>query len=506
MQGPLLQRRYQILQPLSQGGFGKTFLAADTQRPNHPHCVVKQLQIQPSSPGVTLANSVVEKAKQLFDQEAAILEKLGNHPQIPRLLAYFEENQQFYLVQELITGHPLSKEIIPTLKLRETEVIHVLQDTLEVLAFVHQQQVIHRDIKPDNLMRRQEDGKLVLIDFGAVKEIRNLSATSGTALQTMAIGTRGYMPNEQAAGRPQFNSDIYALGIIAIQALTGLNPDPKTGGLPQDSTTGEISWRQLAKVSDNLANIIDKMVLQDYRQRYQNGTEALQAILSLSHPVVQPTAVSFPASSGTNSTTQPNQSTFMSILKWPRDHKLGLAGVTVGLVGVITAAFTVPEVRGFMGLDRIKDGIYQDNGIILKYPGDWQAQQINPPLGGDRIVFQSPRDPSSTYQQTITLTIIDLPEPLTPLDYYQQRLRPQLQEEYNLNLVQTAPPTTLDKREANQIVYSTTKNGIPITNKAIWTVKNNTVYKLTYSGESANFPTDQQTVIKKFQDSFKIPD
>lgn len=506
MPSPLLQSRYQILQPLSQGGFGKTYLAADIQRPNHPHCVVKQLLIQPSSPGVNRANSLLGKVKQLFHQEAEILEKLGNHDQIPRLLAYFEENQEFYLVQELISGYPLSEQLIPNLKFSESEVIQLLEDTLEVLAFVHQNQVIHRDIKPDNLMRRQEDGKIVLIDFGAVKEIRNLSATSQTALQTVAIGTRGYMPNEQAAGKPHFSSDIYALGIIAIQALTRLNPDPQTGGLPQDKTTGEISWRHLATVRDNLANIIDKMVLQDYRQRYQDGGAALQAILTLSHPVVQSTAVSLPGSSGTNYTTQTNQSTFMSIIKWPRDHKLGLAGVTVGILGVITAAFTVPEVREFIGLERIKDGIYQDNGIILNYPGDWQIQQINPPLGGDRIVFQSPRDPSSNYQETITLTIIDLPEPLTALDYYQQRLRPQLEGEYNLNLVNTAPPTTLDNREANQIIYSTTKNGIPITNKAIWTVKNSKVYQLTYSGESANFPTDQQTVIKKLQDSFKIPE
>ncbi len=131
--------------------------------------------------------------------------------------------------------------------------------------------MIHRDIKPANLIRRQWDNKIVLIDFGAVKEIRSLSPNQQTAPLTVAIGTHGYMPNEQANGKPQLSSDIYALGIIAIQALTGLNPDPKAGGLPQDSNIGEISWQNQATVSDGLAHIIDKMVRQDYRQRYANA-------------------------------------------------------------------------------------------------------------------------------------------------------------------------------------------------------------------------------------------
>jgi len=507
MQGSLLQGRYQISQPLGQGGFGQTYLAADTQRPQHPQCVVKQLQVQPPSPGAPISPAVLAKAKQLFDQEAEILGKLGKHEQIPQLLAYFEQHQQFYLVQELVKGNPLSQELIPGHKFSAAEVFSFLQDTLQVLAFVHRANVIHRDIKPANLMRRQDDGKIVLIDFGAVKEIRSLSANSNNVPLTVAIGTRGYMPNEQANGKPQLNSDVYAVGILAIQALTGLNPDPKTGGLPQDSKTGEISWRHLATVSDDLGNVIDKMVRQDYRQRYVDAGETLKDILALSNPTVQQTAVSLPAASGSHSTSKSNQSTFMSILQWPRDHKIGFVGVTVGIVGVIIAAFTVTEVREFFGLDRVKDAVYTEKGITLKYPGDWQVSQINPPVGGDRAIFESPKEDSSDpYQENITLTIIDLPETLTSEEYYRQQLRPKLARDYsNIKLVDTPNSTTLDDRDGSTIKYITTENGREIQHKAIWTVKNGTVYQLTYSGERANFHTDEQTVIKKVQESFNIP-
>lgn len=514
MQGSLLQGRYKILQPLGQGGFGQTHLAADTQRPKHPQCAVKLLQVQPPAPGVPVSASLLAFAKQRFEQEAEILERLGKHDRIPQLLAYFEENQQFYLVQEFIEGNPLSQEIIPGKKLGETEVIAFLQDTLEVLAFVHREKTIHRDIKPANLMRRQADGKIVLIDFGAVKEIRGLSANPNSPSLTVAIGTHGYMPDEQANGKPQLSSDVYAVGIIAIQALTGLNPNPKAGGLPQDSSTGEISWRHLATVRDDLANIIDKMVKKDYRQRYAGAGEALEAILA-ANPAAQPTAISSPPSSGNNSTLKPNQSTpkpnqstlkpnqsaLTSILNWPRNHKLALAGLVVGVLGLI---LTVLQL--LLGIFGVRDATYKNNGVILKYPGDWEAQQVTPPVGGDRAVFQSPKqDSSDPYQENITLAIIDLAQPLTPQEYYEQQLRPKLESNYDIPLMSTANTATLDNREARTIAYSTRENGIELKRQVIWTVKNGKVYQLTYSGEVANFPIDREKVMKKVQESFKIP-
>ena len=267
MIGKLLDHRYQVIRVLAMGGFGQTYIAQDTRRPGNPICVVKHLK-----PGTD--PRVFDTAKRLFHSEAETLEKLGNHDQIPRLLAYFDENQEFYLVQEYIEGHTLAEELISGRRWSESQVIKLLQEVLEILEFVHRQGVIHRDIKPDNIIRRASDNKLVLVDFGAVKQLRTQMVTvGGQPSATVVIGTPGYMPTEQGQGKPRPNSDIYSLGIIAIQALTGLQPTE----FQEDSETGEIIWQQLVTVNSRLAAVLTKMVRYHFKDRYQSATEALQA-------------------------------------------------------------------------------------------------------------------------------------------------------------------------------------------------------------------------------------
>lgn len=249
--GQTLRSRYQIIKSLGSGGFGDTYLAQDLDLPGKPYCVVKHLQPKTNDP------AVLPIAKSLFDREAQTLHELGNDSdRIPRLFAHFEENGQFYLVQEFIDGHDLSQEIVPGQIKPEPVVCKLLKDILEVLAVVHQRNVIHRDIKPQNLMRRKSDGKIVLIDFGAVKEIGTLLVnTQGQTSVSVAVGSPGYMPSEQARGRPKFASDVYAVGMIGIQAATGYLPQL----LEEDRETGEIIWREYAQVSDRLAEVLDKM-------------------------------------------------------------------------------------------------------------------------------------------------------------------------------------------------------------------------------------------------------
>ncbi|MEH2163067.1 MAG: serine/threonine-protein kinase [Nostoc sp.] len=260
----ILRNRFEIVKHLGSGGSGDTYLALDLDLPGQPHCVVKHFHPKDSNP------AVLPIAKKLFEREAEVLYQLGNdHDQIPRLFAHFDEDGDFYLVQEFIDGHALTQEIIPGQHLSENAVLNLLKDILEVLAFVHQNNIIHRDIKPQNLMRRYSDQKIVLIDFGSIKKIGALGAGL-----TISVGTPGYMPSEQAKGKPKLCSDIYAVGMIGIQALTGLIPEQ----LQEDPTTGGVIWRDLVEVSDALANILDTMVSDRYNQRYQSATEALQAL------------------------------------------------------------------------------------------------------------------------------------------------------------------------------------------------------------------------------------
>jgi tetratricopeptide (TPR) repeat protein len=273
MLGTILGSRYQIIHYLGGGGFGQTYLAEDLHLPGKPHCVVKQFH-----PTIENDPEALQAARRLFDTEASALYTLGDHEQIPRLFAHFEENQEFYLVQELIEGDVLSQEVRHEKPIAEAEVIQLLHGVLTVLEFVHGQQVIHRDIKPSNLIRRRGDRRIVLIDFGAVKQIGfpSLQQVEGSNM-TITVGSMGYMPSEQLAGKPRLSSDIYAVGILGIQCLTGMNPKQ----LPEDTYSGEILWRDRAQVSPALADILDTMVRYDFRQRYPSAKEALEALRPL---------------------------------------------------------------------------------------------------------------------------------------------------------------------------------------------------------------------------------
>ena len=263
--------RYRLIQPLGSGGFGQTFSAQDLHLPGHPICVVKQLQPQVSSA------EELQTARRLFDTEAQTLYKLGSHPQIPGLLAHFEEDQEFYLAQEYIEGHSLADEL--GTPWNEAQVTTFLGDLLGILAFVHSHGVIHRDIKPSNLIRRAGDNRIVLIDFGAVKQVSSGATVLRSHLShTISSGTQGYMPSEQVAGRPQFSSDIYAVGILGIQALTGYPPTE----LHPDPHSGELEWRHYApKANPALLEVLDTMVRYDFRTRYTTAAEALAAMRRL---------------------------------------------------------------------------------------------------------------------------------------------------------------------------------------------------------------------------------
>lgn len=272
MLNQILAGHYRVIRTLGEGGCAKTYIAEDLHRPGHPQCVVKYLKPSSKDP-IYLLNT-----RRLFQREAEILEKLGQHSQIPRLLAYFEHDQEFYLVQEFIEGFTLTKELPRGHRWTERKVILLLRDILSILEFVHSYGVIHRDIKPSNLIRRNSDGRLVLIDFGAVKQILSSTGIEETSEKytTIAIGTQGYMPTEQARGKPRLNSDLYALGMVGIQALTGVSPLRL-----QEDADGEVLWQDQAQVSTELATILSQMIRYHFRDRYQSSTQVLQDLQPL---------------------------------------------------------------------------------------------------------------------------------------------------------------------------------------------------------------------------------
>ena len=280
----LVNNRYRVVRELGKGGFGATFLVEDTQLPSGKRCVLKELMpIENNEETYTLI-------KQRFEREAVILEELGNVSlQIPTLYAYFGENSKFYLVQEYVEGETIGVRVMSQGVMSDAAVREWLTGILPVLACVHEKRIIHRDIKPDNVILRSRDHTPVLIDFGAVRETMGTQINvNGKSTQSIVIGTPGFMPSEQAAGRAVFGSDLYSLGLTAIYALTGKIPQE----LPTDPMTGEVQWRSYApSVSAGLASVIDRAIAPGIHARFQTSAQMLDALLVTEMPVGMPGTV-----------------------------------------------------------------------------------------------------------------------------------------------------------------------------------------------------------------------
>jgi serine/threonine protein kinase, bacterial len=273
MNTQLLNDRYQIIRTLGSGGFGDAFLAEDTHMPSRRLCVVKCLRPIQSNPQI---NQLVQER---FQREAAILESLGSgHNQIPMLYAYFysQVDQQFYLVQEWVDGDTLGAIARQKGKLSEAEVRQILVALLSVFDYVHSQGIIHRDVKPENIIVRRSDQQPVLIDFGAVRETMGTGLNSqGHPTQSIVIGTPGYMPSEQSVGRPVYSSDLYSLGMTAIYLLTGKQPQD----FENNPYTSALLWQADAtNSSPELIDILNKAIAFNPSDRYQTAREFLAAL------------------------------------------------------------------------------------------------------------------------------------------------------------------------------------------------------------------------------------
>ncbi|TYQ25248.1 serine/threonine-protein kinase [Pseudanabaena sp. UWO310] len=255
----LLRDRYRILDLLGEGGFGRTFLAVDELQ-SPLLCVVKQL----------LPNHSIhrQKIQTLFDQEAQRLAQLEGHTQIPKLLDHFEQDGESFIVQEWIDGWTLQQEIAGAIPFHEIEVRKVLQGMLPVLQYLHDRQIVHRDIKPDNIIRRKCDQQLVLVDFGAAKQLVNIRPIyTGTM-----IGSVEYAAPEQIKGQAIFASDLYSLGVTCLYLLTQTSPFDL-----YDIVENDWKWQAYLPqpISLDLKSILNKLLQPSVRQRYQSATEVL---------------------------------------------------------------------------------------------------------------------------------------------------------------------------------------------------------------------------------------
>ncbi|NEP81145.1 MAG: tetratricopeptide repeat protein [Okeania sp. SIO3B3] len=273
--GQIVDKRYRFIKPISSSILGQTYLATDTHRPNSPQCLVREIRLS------NFKQKNQEVILSVFQEKAEKIYHLSQHNGLPNLLAYCEENNNIYLVEDYIVGLSLTEELAIGKLLPEVEVIKILKDVLEILAFIHSHGEIHGKITPANLILRELDGKLVLIDFGFKREITRileqkkqlLISKNGSQNDSDSLADISLEENQKELDK---NSDIYALGIIAIQALTGLSTQDLLKQQQNNNTLGlEIPWQNLQVCSLKLSNIIDKMINTQGKQHYDSASEAL---------------------------------------------------------------------------------------------------------------------------------------------------------------------------------------------------------------------------------------
>ncbi|MEL6927180.1 MAG: serine/threonine-protein kinase [Cyanobacteria bacterium J06600_6] len=530
--GQTIQGRYYVVRQLGRGGVGVTFLAQD-QQCFDSQCVVKQLKPK------TANQQTLAVARRLFNREAEIMNRLGHCDRIPRLLAYFEQDNEFFLVQELIEGHDLSQEILPGKPWSESETVALLQDTLEVLLIVQQNSVIHRDLKPSNLMRRTQDNKIILIDFGSVKQVSTqIIDAAGEVKQTVAVGTKSYMPMEQMMGRPGFYSDIYALGIIAVQALTGVNP--KELAIDDD---GETIWRNRLSRDVNyqprFLDLLDRMIRYRHQERYTSAGVVLSDLKQLdaaqndsketviiAKKQTEPSSVpASTAQSGKSKTTAAisgltspqvvnpsiSETVITSKIQAPSTSK-SKAGKSsksrFKILPIVAMALALLAGLGGWVLVKQRDrepkielSAYenQNQGFRVDYPQKWSKQNRDDFFATGVIFFSPLVNEADRFKEKVSVLVETLPSDLSLSAYTEQSLA-EIRQLSDPD-IQQAQEVRLGKDEARQIVYRGEENGRSVQRMQVWSLNGNRAYVVTYTALPEDYDRYLPTV-EKMIDSF----
>jgi eukaryotic-like serine/threonine-protein kinase len=465
MLGTILHSHYQIVKVLGTGKSGTTYLAQDLDSIESAFYVVKKIQY--SNP-YALTPSLVEK---IFEIQAAIAYHVGQHPQVPSLVAKFVEDDDLYLVREYIDGDFLSQELIPGSTWSQTQVFDFLMDLIGILCFVHSFNYIHQDINPDNIIRRSDDGRFNLIGFSYVKDLASTWQNMPNH-DVSNINDPSYTPYEQELNIPHLNSDIYAVGAIAIQAITGKFP------IEKDAYSYELKWQDDVdpNIDRALIKIINKMVRPDYRNRYLSALEVLQDLQSFA-------LTQIPADKSDR---------FKPYLIFGSAACLLLLGF--GAVKLFSASANKPQLppKIVAAVSPVaettsskviwKKYVDRSAGIGVKYAANWHQEDIRNIVTGENVIFTSPEQRSpGKYRENISIRVETLTNAQTTLANYTQSTIAEISRYYQDAKIIESSSIILAKKPANLIVYTgKDENSQLVKNLEVWTIDRGKAYILTY--------------------------
>ncbi|MGL4882597.1 MAG: protein kinase domain-containing protein [Waterburya sp.] len=481
--GKILCDRYRILQELSQDDFSTVYVAEDLGQTGKPKCQIERLQ--PRYDSEVLGTKSWQQILQAFIAEGNVLKNISQHPQIPQLLTFFECDRHFYLVQEFIPGESLAQKLTNS-TINEAEAIEWLQEILRVLEFIHQAGVIHLNIQPASLFQEQA-GKKFLTNFAKIK-----NAVVFNKQFTQTVTNLDFAPLEQQRGKPDFSSDIYALGKTIIYALTGQVADfiqVKSSNSETNQTALKIQNIATANIRPELVDILNTMVGERPSQRYQSASEVLAKLdFERQNVVIFPPAFSNTPGVYARPSRTKNQVNFQ------RQAKERSKFWRVILWSLLTLPFIVASVIIFIGINKnaYKDFdsyVNDDYQFQLKYPQDWSNQELSDPITGGVAVFASPLETDADlFQEKVYITVEYLASEPTTLEEYTNTVLERIKQQKGNEIeVYQDRKTTIAKLPARMVIYSRKEDGLQLRQMEVFTIQNNQVYIAIYTAERAKF-------------------
>jgi len=486
--GKILYDRYRVVRQLSKNNWSTLYLAEDLAGESRVQCCIEQLQ--PSYDGEILGQQSWQKVRQAFLVRGNLQQKVSQHPQVIQLLAFFECDREFYLVREFIEAATLEQRLKNS-SIDESEAIAWLQEILRILEFAHKSGVAHLNIQPTSLVQLQ-NGTKCLTNFAAIKNTIIPKGNLGNALN-------GDFAPDSDRFQSDFNADIYALGKTIIYALTG-----RLAGSIQNKSFDKVESGQLTNLNNSpvadirpeLARILNKMVTSPAKRSYQSVAEVLEEL------DFQQNVVTFPSPFAA-SPRAPRQNNFRAEGNTkPQKSANSSKPISTIIWFLLSLPFIVASAIFFVGLNKnfsrsFVEYINDDYQFSLTYPQNWSQQQLDDPITGEIVVFNSPPETDSDlFLERVHVAVEYLSSP-TSLEKYSQTVLKRIKETEGSNTESYRDfPSTIDNAPARTVIYARQQGSLQLRQMESFTIKNNRVYIAIYTAERAKFSKFYPTVEK----------
>lgn len=497
--GQLLNGRYLVVRQLEQKSSHTTYLAEDQYKLEQDKCLVKQYRL---SNLIKVNNFQANKNfKNFLFREVQKVRQFDQHPQVAAILDYFLWGEEFYLVREFIVGKTLKQEIAEG-KLEEPQVINLLQETLAILETIHQEKVLHLNLKPANIIFTNDQNNIAIADLARIDSLLQDKVSNSDIITAKSSFDHYYLAPEQKAGKPQVSTDFYALGAIAIQALTGKYlHEVQLCDLDNYARASivEIETGKITNISSQLAKVLQNLTSFNPNARYQSTQEILHALKHSENVVLLPSPYAFTVHYDQEDSPKATKNKQRKPFNLKLLHLIfgGLTALLLALIGFIFMRNT--SANSYKNFAEYNNSHYN---ISLKYPETWTVRELEDPITGEIAVFTSPlENPLDLFQEQVYLSIDNLS--LTPKEYQKNLLNKIADSSQVTEISQKKESIKLADQSVNSITYSRKEGDLELKQKEVYTIKDDKVYLITYIAEEKQY-SDLLPLVDQIIESFSL--